>query len=109
VTSNYSELFGWELSDRVDLGARGVFQQFAWRAGGASVGAIADIAARPGVHAHWIFFFFELDALGPAIAATRAAGGVVLDPIGLPSGERVCVCDDPQGAAFALRERRLLA
>ncbi len=108
MTSNYSELFGWELSDRVDLGARGVFQQFAWRAGGASVGAIADIAARPGVHAHWIFFF-ELDALGPAIAATRAAGGVVLDPIGLPSGERVCVCDDPQGAAFALRERRLLA
>ena len=39
-------------------------------------------------------------------AATRAAGGLVLDPIVLPSGERVCVCDDPQGAAFALMERR---
>ena len=43
-----------------------------------------------------------------AIAATRAAGGLVLDPIVLPSGERACVCDDPQGAAFALLERRPL-
>ena len=105
ATANYRELFGWELTHRVDLGTQGTFHQFAWDAGGASVGAIADIAARPGVHAHWLFFF-EVDALEPAIAATRAAGGVVLDPIVLPSGERACVCDDPQGAAFALRERR---
>jgi uncharacterized protein len=107
ATANYRELFGWELTDRVGLGAHGSFQRFAWHAGGASVGAIADIAARPGVHAHWLFFF-EVDALEPAIAATRAAGGVALDPIVVPSGERVCVCDDPQGAAFALRERRPL-
>jgi uncharacterized protein len=103
ATANYRELFGWELTHRVDLDAQGTFHQFAWDAGGASVGAIADIAARPGVHAHWLFFF-EVDALEPAIAATRAAGGVVLDPMVLPSGERACVCDDPQGAAFALRE-----
>jgi predicted enzyme related to lactoylglutathione lyase len=101
--ANYCELFGWELTDRVDLGAQGAFQQFAWRAGGPSVGAIGDIASRPGVHPHWLFFF-EVDALEPAIASTRAAGGVALDPIVLPSGERACVCDDPQGAAFALRE-----
>jgi predicted enzyme related to lactoylglutathione lyase len=105
ATANYRELFGWEVTDHVDLGAHGVFQRFAWHAGGATAGAIADIAARPGVHPHWTFCF-EVDVLEHAIAATRAAGGVVLDPIVLPSGERVCVCDDPQGAAFALRERR---
>jgi predicted enzyme related to lactoylglutathione lyase len=49
-----------------------------------------------------------VDSLDPAIAATRAAGGLVLDPVVAPSGERICVCDDPQGAAFALRERRPL-
>ena len=105
AAANYRELFGWELTRRVELGAHGDFQEFAWRAGGASVGALSDIAGRPGVHAHWLFFF-EVDALEPAIAATRAAGGIVLDSFVLPSGERACVCDDPEGAAFALRERR---
>jgi predicted enzyme related to lactoylglutathione lyase len=105
ATANYAELFGWKLTDRIELGRAGSFQQFTWHAGGASVGAMADIAARPGVHPHWLFFF-EVDSLEPAIATTRAAGGVVLGPTVLPSGERICVCDDPQGAAFALRERR---
>jgi predicted enzyme related to lactoylglutathione lyase len=107
ATAHYHDLFGWEVSDRLEHGADGAFQQFAWHAGGVSVGAFADIAARPGVHAHWLFFF-EVDALDPAIAATHAAGGLALDPVVAPSGERVCVCDDPQGAAFALRERRPL-
>ncbi len=103
TTASYRELFGWELTDRVAVGADGTFQQFAWRAGHANVGAIADVAARSGVHPHWLFFF-GVAALEPAMAAARAAGGVVLDPFVLPSGERACVCEDPQGAAFALRE-----
>jgi len=37
--------------------------------------------------------------------AVRAAGGLVLDPVTLPNGDRVAVCDDPQGAAFALHAR----
>jgi len=104
ATANYRELLGWALTERIDLGVLGLFQQFAWQAGGESVGAIGDIAAMPGVHPHWLFFF-EVDALETAMAATREAGGVALDPLVLPGGERVCVCDDPQGAAFALRER----
>ena len=105
AAATYCELFAWELTDRIDLGAEGSFQQFTWDAGGASVGAIADIAARPGVHPHWIFFF-EVDALDVAIATVRAAGGLALDPFSLPSGGRGCACDDAQGAAFGLRERR---
>jgi predicted enzyme related to lactoylglutathione lyase len=105
---NYADMFGWELTDHVDAGAHGAFQQFAWKAGGESVGAIGDIAGRSGVHPHWLFYF-EVDALDVAIAATRDAGGIVLDSMVLPSGARICVCDDPQGAAFGLRERRRLA
>lgn len=108
ATANYRELVGWELTGRIDAGAQGVFHEFAWHAGGPTVGAIADIAGRAGVHPHWLFFF-EVDALDPAIAAARAAGGVALDPIVLPGGERIGVCEDPQGAAFALRERKQIA
>lgn len=105
ATTNYREVFGWEPTNRVDLGAHGVFQQFAWRAGGESVGAIGDIAARPGVHAQWLFFF-EVEALDAAMLAVGAAGGTVVEPTTLPNGRRVCVCDDPQGAAFALWQGR---
>jgi hypothetical protein len=105
ATTGYLEAFGWQLTGRVDRGAQGTFEQFAWDAGGATVGAIGDITGRPGVHPHWLFFF-EVNALETAIAAARAHGGLVLDPIELPGGDRACVCDDPQGAAFALHERR---
>jgi predicted enzyme related to lactoylglutathione lyase len=105
ATTNYVEQFGWKPTDRIDLEAHGTFQQFAWHTGGESVGAIGDIAGRPGVHPHWLFFF-EVDALDPSIAAVRAAGGSLIEPSTLPNGQRVCVCHDPQGAEFALWEGR---
>jgi hypothetical protein len=58
----------------------GVSEQSAQQPGGPSVGLMADIGGRPGVHPAWLFHF-RVTALDPA------------------------VCDDPQGAAFALRER----
>ena len=106
TTAGYCGLFGWQLTERLDLGAHGVHQQFAWDASGASVGWFTDIAGRPGRHPHWLFHF-RVAALEPAVAAVRAARGLVLGPFVLPGGERLAVCDDPQGAAFALRERAI--
>jgi predicted enzyme related to lactoylglutathione lyase len=39
-----------------------------------------------------------------AIAATRAQGGIALEPIEV-DGRRMVACDDAQGAAFGLLER----
>jgi predicted enzyme related to lactoylglutathione lyase len=108
AVKNYSELFGWAMSESVDLGAQGVFQSFAWGPGEANAGAISDVASRPGVHPHWLFFF-NVEKLDASITAARTAGGRLLEPIVLPNGDRICVCDDPQGAAFGLREPRLSA
>ena len=95
----YSELFGWALLEPSPM-----FQPFAWRVGEPSVGAFADIAGRPELHPHWLFFF-GVDALDAALARVRAAGGVVNGPTALPDGRRVAACEDPQGAAFGLIER----
>jgi hypothetical protein len=103
ATACYGELCGWQLTDPLDLGALGVHRRFAWHAGGASVGSMADIAGRPGVHPHWLFHF-GVAALDPALETVRAAGGVVVASLVLPDGTRIAVCDDPQGAAFALNE-----
>jgi predicted enzyme related to lactoylglutathione lyase len=105
ATANYCELFGWAVTGQLDLGAEGVFHQFAWEAGGESVGVLGDIATRPKVHPHWLFFL-EVASLDAAMAAARNAGGLLLDPLTLPDGARACVGDDPQGAAFGLYERR---
>jgi uncharacterized protein len=105
ATASYCALLGWQLTEAVDLGRHGRHRMFAWSPGGASVGAFSDIAGRPGVHPHWLFHF-RVAALGPALAAVRAAGGLVLDPVTLPNGTRLAVCDDPQGAAFALQEEQ---
>lgn len=103
ASAAYRELLGWQLTEPLDGGALGVVQHFAWRASGPDVGSISAIANRPGVHPHWLFHFAvaELDA---AVETVKAARGTVIGPMELPGGERVAVCDDPQGAAFALQE-----
>lgn len=102
--ASYRALFGWTLGERVDLGPLGVYTQFSWRCGEASVGSMSAIDHRAGIHPHWQFHF-RVVALEPALAVVREAGGVVVAVTELPDRGRVAVCDDPQGAAFALRER----
>ena len=62
-----------------------------------------DLSARPGVHPHWLFHF-RVAALVLAVDAIRSARGTVVGPFTLPTGEQIAVCEDPQGAAFAIRQ-----
>jgi len=103
AAASYSALFGWALTEALDLGELGRHQSFAFAAGQASVGVFSDVAGRPGVHTHWLFFF-AVPALDVALERVRALGGVALAPRELPNGSRVAVCDDPQGAAFGILE-----
>jgi len=103
----YQDSFGWFCLEPRALPALGLTNHpFAWRPGDEPVGAMADIADRPSVHPHWLFHF-GVAALGPAIERVRAGAGTALSPVELPNGDRVAICDDPQGAAFALIERRV--
>jgi predicted enzyme related to lactoylglutathione lyase len=101
--TNYGDIFGWEMKSPVDLGHLGVIHPFSWRPGEAAAGSMSDIAQRKGVHSHWLFHF-RVAALDVALESVRARGGLALDPLVLPSGDRIAVCDDVQGATFALFE-----
>jgi predicted enzyme related to lactoylglutathione lyase len=105
--ANYGELFGWAFNPSLDLESLGVFHEFAWRPGEPVAGAMSDISQRPGAHAHWLFHF-NVPALEPALDALRAGGGLVVARVLAPNGDLIGICDDPQGAAFALREERPL-
>ena len=104
--ATYGELFGWSFDAPLDLGNLGVFHSFHWEAGGPRVGVFADTHGRPGVHSHWLYHF-KVPSLEAAIARVRAGGGVALEPLELRTGDRMVVCDDPQGATFALHEDSL--
>jgi hypothetical protein len=99
----YCEVLGWRLGRRVDLGEHGTFTELCETEGAPSFGAMVDIRGRAGRHPHWLFHF-RTDDLDAAAATTRAAGGLVLEPMTLPGGDRIAVCDDPQGAAFCLHQ-----
>jgi predicted enzyme related to lactoylglutathione lyase len=101
--ANYGEMMGWEFKEPLDLGGLGVFHPFAWQPGGAAVGWMSDIGKRPGIHPHWLFDL-RVAALRPALETVRAGGGSIIGPFVLPNGDRLAVCDDPQGAAFGLFE-----
>lgn len=95
--TDYRDLFDWRFGEAFDLGAHGRFHPFAWDA--ADVGAMTEL--RPGVHAQWLFHFAVRD-VDLAADEVRASGGVVGDVVTTPDGKRVAICDDPQGATFAL-------
>lgn len=101
AAGNYSALFGWSFTETLDFGGLGRHQPFAFGTHEASAGAISDVEGRPEVHAHWLFFF-AVPSLDTAVERARALGGAVIGPLELPSGARIAVCDDPQGAAFGL-------
>jgi len=100
----YVELFGWVLTEKLELGALGSFQQFAWRTGEPTAGSIVDLAGRPDVHPQWQYFF-AVNSLDSALQSVRSLGGSVIGPTELPNGSRVAACDDPQGAAFGVIEQ----
>jgi hypothetical protein len=97
---DYAELFGMKLGARVEIPRLGAVDQFGWGVDEPS-GSIGDIAGKPHIHPQWLFFFRTTD-LERGASHVRANGGIVLDPNTLPDGRRVAVCDDPQGAQFAL-------
>jgi predicted enzyme related to lactoylglutathione lyase len=104
--SNYKTLFGWSISEKPSIGPYGTFHEFRWETGnGRSAGVMADIAGRPGIHPHWLFFF-NVASVDAAVALTRAAGGSASGPVVNPAGERIAICEDPQGAAFGVIEAR---
>ena len=101
--ANYGELFGWHFERPLQLPEGGVLHPFAWQAGSPGAGAFYDITQRAGVHPHWLFHF-AVPSLAVALEAVKRGGGLAIGPISLPSGGTIAVCDDPQGAAFALLE-----
>jgi predicted enzyme related to lactoylglutathione lyase len=104
AAANYTDLFGWTYAvEELDMGRSGRHRPFAFGAGQPFVGVISGIEGRPEVHPHWLFYF-GIPSLEIGLERVTTLGGVVAGRFELPDGERIAVCEDPQGAAFGLLE-----
>jgi uncharacterized protein len=93
----YGELFGWESRETMDMGPMGGYHFL--DLGETRLGALVQMQDRP---AHWNLYLRVAD-MDAAVATVNAQGGaILLGPHTVPTGDRIVLGRDPQGAHFAL-------
>jgi len=95
----YTDMFGWDKGDGVDMGPMGTYQLFT--IGGTPVGAMFNSPAAQAAR-YWLFYFNvgDIDAAGKRV--TDGGGKIMHGPQEVPGGGWIIQASDPQGAAFAL-------
>ena len=98
----YGELFGWQKAD-AHAGAIGTYQQFS--ADGETIGGM--FTKPPTLPFPFWLYYFNVDDVETAAQRVEAGGGQILyGPTAVPGGAWIVHCTDPQGAIFALLDRR---
>jgi predicted enzyme related to lactoylglutathione lyase len=100
----YQEVFGWQPSDAMDMGAMGKYQMFN-RPHGMIGGMMNKPPEMANVPPHWMIYFRVPD-INAATERITANGGKILNgPMEVPGGSWIVSAMDPQGGAFALHAR----
>lgn len=95
----YSNLFGWQKADAMDMGDHGVYQLF--NAGAEPIGAV--MTKMPDMPAPLWNYYFNVDNIDTAVTRIKANGGqILMGPHEVPGGMWIVQGCDPQGAMFAL-------
>lgn len=103
----YSDLFGWSF-EPVDTGGAPPYWTIAHGGGAAGRnGGMRELAPEQlesGIPPHWMPYF-TVESAARAADRTRELGGTLhFGPMELPTGARIAVLGDPQGAIFAIFE-----
>ncbi len=101
--SFYSALVGWDKTGE-ETGPAGPYLMFG-RQGFTLGGMSRGLADKP-APAHWLLYIRVADINAAAAAATAHGGRVLNGPVEVPGGDWVVQCMDPQGAVFALHQRK---
>jgi hypothetical protein len=101
----YSEVFGWQPSETMDMGPMGKYHMFNRPHGmiGGMMNKPPEMAQAP---PHWAIYFRVPD-INAATERIKANGGKILNgPMEVPGGDWVLNAMDPQGAAFSLHAKK---
>lgn len=102
----YSEVFGWEKTEAMDMGEMGVYQMFGPEAGdNFSYGGMMNKPAEMPAPPHWLYYIMVPDINAAAEKVKELGGQVFNGPMEVPGGDMIAMCIDPQGGAFALHAK----
>jgi hypothetical protein len=99
----YSNLFGWDAMQRMDMGPMGVYLIFGYN-GEQKGGMYVKSPEMPG-QPYWLPYLRvpSVDAAAPLVDA--GGGKITTPPMDVPGGGRITIFQDPSGAAFALHSQ----
>jgi uncharacterized protein len=101
----YHEVFGWQPSEAMDMGAMGKYQMFN-RPHGMIGGMMNKPPEMANVPPNWQIYFRVPD-ITSATERIKTNGGQILNgPMEVPGGDWIVNGMDPQGAAFSLHARK---
>ena len=101
----YSDVFGWQPSETMDMGDMGKYHMFN-RPHGMIGGMMNKGPEMADVPPHWQIYFLVPD-VDDAVKVITGNGGQILNgPMEVPGGDRVLNAMDPQGAAFSLHSKK---
>ncbi len=100
----YTAQAGWEKTGEHDMGPMGVYHMFGRQ--GVTLGGMFKKPADMPAPSHWMLYIRVVD-INKSVDVVKANGGrIVNGPMEVPGGDWVVNCVDPQGAFFALHQRK---
>ena len=101
----YSEVFGWQPSEAMDMGPMGKYHMFN-RPHGMIGGMMNKPPEMANVPPNWQIYFRVPD-INAATERVKANGGKILNgPMEVPGGDLIVNAMDPQGGAFSLHAKK---
>jgi predicted enzyme related to lactoylglutathione lyase len=101
----YSEVFGWQPGETMDMGPVGLYRIFN-RPHGMIGGMMNKGPEMANVPPNWQIYFRVPDVHASAERITALGGQVLNGPMQIPDGDWIVNAMDPQGAAFGLHARK---
>ena len=102
--SFYNAVVRWEDAGTHDMGPIGLYRMFGRN--GHTLGGMFNKPAEMPAPSHWLDYV-RVANITASVDAVKAHGGQVLHgPAEVPGGDWIAQCLDPQGAAFALHQRK---
>jgi uncharacterized protein len=97
----YDKVFGWKVLQTMDMGEMGKYRIFGQ--GETQYGGVMDIP-QPQMPPSWGYYVETAD-LDAAVARSTSKGAkITVGPIPVPTGGRIAMLTDPQGAVYALHQ-----
>jgi predicted enzyme related to lactoylglutathione lyase len=101
--SFYSDLFGWEPQEAMDMGPGGIYQIYGQS--GAPLGGMFNKPDEMPGPPLWLYYVSVKDVHQSVAKVTELGGQVLNGPMEVPGGDLIAQCVDPQGALFALHSK----